>query len=370
VLKLKEIDLSKLKNNGYSFFMESIYYFSRLNLSIKEMPIIFNDRLHGSSKIPKFEILNAIKTIFTIPFKYYSIKDFNHRSDNCPICKFEYTILIYKRKISNINATYSCTSLDHSAKPSVFKCLGCGIYFLPKEEIPGHLELCYEEVIDTNYIQNINSKEKTFKNAFSKIVKKYISDKSNILEIGSYCGIFLDILNKNNISAIGIEPSKWAVDYARNNNVLNIINSNIENFYNNVSNEKYNIIIAWDVIEHISDPLLIFKLGIKVQKGGDYIVISTIDIESSIAKILGYRWPWIMNMHIFYFGSKSLEYCANTIGYKLIEVGNYTHFTGILYAIKKIVSLFCNLNIINNLNLKINIPITLGDVKYYVFKKL
>ena len=365
-------DLSLLKNNGYSFFMEAIYYFRKVNFSIKDIPIIFNDRLHGSSKIPKYEILNAIKTILIIPFKYNSIVNSSNTSESCPLCKSEFSIIFYKRKKMNMMPTYSCTSLDHSAKPSVYKCLCCGVYFLPREEVPNNLDVCYQDVIDNNYIQNINSKQKTFSKAFNDIIIKLISPKSNLLEIGSYCGLFINILNMNNIPAIGIEPSNWAVNYAKNNKVFNILNSNIENFYENIDSKiNYNIIVAWDVIEHISDPLLIFKLGNKVQKSGDHIVISTIYIESKIARLFGFSWPWIMNMHIFYFGTNSLKYSANMLGYKLVNYGNYTHYTGVTYAFKKILSLFYDLNFNNNFktNLQINIPIVLGDVKYYTFIK-
>ena len=42
-----------IKSKGYSFFMETIHRLKLDNFSMVEIPIIFNDRIYGQSKIPK-----------------------------------------------------------------------------------------------------------------------------------------------------------------------------------------------------------------------------------------------------------------------------------------------------------------------------
>ena len=85
------------------------------------------------------------------------------------------------------------------------------------------LEKLYSEVIDKNYIKNLDNKFKTFNKVFKRIKPQINELKQNyskikILDIGSYYGVFLNILEKNNIEAVGIELSKHASEYSSNNN--------------------------------------------------------------------------------------------------------------------------------------------------------
>jgi dolichol-phosphate mannosyltransferase len=56
---LNMIDLNSIKAEGYMFQIEMKYTFARLKQRIKEYPIIFTDRIHGSSKISRKIVLEA-----------------------------------------------------------------------------------------------------------------------------------------------------------------------------------------------------------------------------------------------------------------------------------------------------------------------
>lgn len=58
---LRRVDLGEIKSNGYSFFMEIVFRLSRVGARMKEVPICFEDRRAGVSKIPPFEIFNGLK---------------------------------------------------------------------------------------------------------------------------------------------------------------------------------------------------------------------------------------------------------------------------------------------------------------------
>lgn len=70
LVKLKSFSLNLVKSSGYSFFMGTIHLLKLNNVSMCEIPIIFNDRVHGISKIPKIEIF---RTIFNL-LKFILIK--------------------------------------------------------------------------------------------------------------------------------------------------------------------------------------------------------------------------------------------------------------------------------------------------------
>jgi dolichol-phosphate mannosyltransferase len=67
--ELKNFNLDKVKAGGYSFFMETIYKLKLDNFSMVEIPIIFNDRIYGQSKIPKIEIFRTLFNLIKISLK-------------------------------------------------------------------------------------------------------------------------------------------------------------------------------------------------------------------------------------------------------------------------------------------------------------
>ena len=68
--KLKNFHLDKVKAKGYSFFMDTIYLLNKLGYSIREIPIIFHQRVQGKSKIPKIEIFRTLIYIMWIKINF------------------------------------------------------------------------------------------------------------------------------------------------------------------------------------------------------------------------------------------------------------------------------------------------------------
>jgi dolichol-phosphate mannosyltransferase len=67
-LRKLKVDLNHINSNGYSFFMEVIFYLIQKKCTIKEFPIVFKDRKHGISKISKVEIFRTLKNLFRLKF--------------------------------------------------------------------------------------------------------------------------------------------------------------------------------------------------------------------------------------------------------------------------------------------------------------
>ncbi len=63
---LKKIDIERIKSEGYSFQLEILHYMVKAGLRINEIPIIFNDRRIGKSKLGKKEIFNFARTVLRL----------------------------------------------------------------------------------------------------------------------------------------------------------------------------------------------------------------------------------------------------------------------------------------------------------------
>jgi dolichol-phosphate mannosyltransferase len=60
---LRAIDLDRIKSSGYSFLLEMLFICERKGAKVGEVPIIFQDRRFGQSKISQNEIWKAWQTI-------------------------------------------------------------------------------------------------------------------------------------------------------------------------------------------------------------------------------------------------------------------------------------------------------------------
>ena len=66
---LQAINLSEIKSIGYAFQIEMKYAAWKLGFVIKEVPIVFRDRLHGASKMTKGIIQEGIKGVLKLQFE-------------------------------------------------------------------------------------------------------------------------------------------------------------------------------------------------------------------------------------------------------------------------------------------------------------
>lgn len=69
VSALSQIDLEKVKSNGYSFQIEMKFKFYKKGFKISETPILFIDRRAGSSKMSKKVVYEAYFLVWKLKFK-------------------------------------------------------------------------------------------------------------------------------------------------------------------------------------------------------------------------------------------------------------------------------------------------------------
>jgi dolichol-phosphate mannosyltransferase len=71
---LQAINVDSILSNGYSYLIEMIFYVQRRGFSVGEVPIIFEDRRRGASKISQNEVLRALQTVQRLSVKRFQEK--------------------------------------------------------------------------------------------------------------------------------------------------------------------------------------------------------------------------------------------------------------------------------------------------------
>ena len=214
---------------------------------------------------------------------------------------------------------FRCTSATYGKHPQIVECRVCGHVYTNPRWSDDELIQVYSEVQDDIYTEEREGRELTFKRHLADIEEKIgPANGRTLLDVGAYIGVFVEEAIKVGWSAQGIEPSNWAVELAERQQ-LPVQLGTLENV--ELFDYRFNVITMWDVIEHLADPRREVTLARELLVEGGYIIIHTMDISSRTARLMGRRWPWLMDMHLHYFSRQSLGRMLEEAGYEIVWSG-------------------------------------------------
>jgi 2-polyprenyl-3-methyl-5-hydroxy-6-metoxy-1,4-benzoquinol methylase len=95
------------------------------------------------------------------------------------------------------------------------------------------------------------------------------------------------------------------------------------------SDEKFDIVTLWGVIEHFESPKAEIEKISSVLKPGGYVCLWTGDIDSWLARLLGKNWWYIQGQHIQFFSKKSLNRLFSDTGFKNVTIEKYPFTTNL-----------------------------------------
>lgn len=377
---LRKLDLNSFRHQGYSFFVESIYAVSLATPNLGEFPIYFEDRRAGTSKISKMEIAKGALNLFNMFLKRVFPEKENEADKIelsspvfCEMCKSRFHMVLYPRKHpgEKDNYSYQCTSKEHSSHGRIVKCLRCGLVFDATRPDENQVLSFYSEVKDEGYLNNIESRRAMFRHNFARI-KSLIPPSGQLLDVGAYCGIFLQIAQEQGYEALGVEPSEWASRYAREVMGQNVICGTL----NDLPPDKgaFDIITMWDVLEHLPHPMDELYIIRNRLKPGGIFTFATLNIDNWAPRLMKENWPWLMDMHLFYFDKRTIARMLKTSGFQVIESSSYRHIITLEYFFLKLDSLGLKgfrylAKLIGKTPLKnIMIPFYFGDIQMFVCK--
>jgi hypothetical protein len=84
----------------------------------------------------------------------------------------------------------------------------------------------------------------------------------------------------------------------------------------------------WDVAEHLLDPQADIRQVARLLKPGGVFCVHTINIDSLFARAMGKRWPWLVEMHNYFFSPQTLGAIVEKAGLRVEKwqvQGRYLH---------------------------------------------
>lgn len=241
----------------------------------------------------------------------------------CPMCKSEDIQLLYEDYPGYVRGTYY----------NINKCNNCNIQFVYPNDFDENI---YDIIYSKNVFQAYNRYTKYSKDVLQKKdpfgylcevessvyvpLKEFLKTKVKdikILEVGCGRGYLTYSLIKAGYNAHGIDLSSEAIEFAKQNYGDHFINENVMNYK---FEEKYDLIVATELIEHLKTPYeFIDKLKSNLTEEGS-IFITTPNISWSKEGLI---WKTDQPpIHLTWLSKKSFDIIGKKLGMK-VEYYNY-----------------------------------------------
>ncbi len=265
-------------------------------------------------------------------------------------------------------------------KNLLLKCLDCDFIQVAEEPSSDTLKHIYSDVYfkPGKYADKFAlSKEH---NRRLKILKKYLKDgQIKMLDVGCAGGEFIFFV-RDLYNWWGTDISDYAVEQAKKLNPSfsdQLTSGPID--AQHYPDNFFDGIVAWDVIEHLWNPLEICEQLFRCLKPGGYLIISTPNINSFTSILLRKYWAFMTPPeHLSFFNRKNFNYLfqhilkGEVVYWK--SKGKWANIGFILYKIKRIVPKLMPQFLIDVFgkavlkNLSIYVPT--ADIQYVVARKL
>ena len=240
----------------------------------------------------------------------------------CNLCGADDTVVRFPCTVEGSTGAeswmaFACTHDGYGRHRTIVQCRQCGlVYANPRLDRHDILDT-YEAVEDPLYVEEREGRVLTFEHHLQPLERLTGSPAGRpLLDVGCYTGVFVEIAARHGWDAWGVEPSLWAVERARARG-LRVLPGTLEAA--DLPEATFDVVTMWDVIEHLPDPRRALQRVHRLLRPGGLVAVHTIDIESLFTRLMGARWPWLMEMHIYYFSRRTLCDMLGKCGFEVVS---------------------------------------------------
>lgn len=253
---------------------------------------------------------------------------------NCRYCSSANTTIMYSADdVSCIDPDHFSVTKAELIKCEVSRCNECSMIFNSSDLT--QLDL-YEDVVDEGYEETAEERKIEFSMALSRLVKDNVIELegSRLLDVGCMTGVLLQsALGLGATSVAGVEPSRWAASICESKG-LKVTNAFFDENY--PSEELFDIITMFDVIEHVPDPDAFILNARRLLKDNGILVMTTPNMDSIYSKAFKRAYWFIELMHLYYFTPNSLRKCISKAGMQTQMIRRHKKVLRLGYAIERV----------------------------------
>lgn len=260
----------------------------------------------------------------------------------CNLCGADEAVVRYPCTIPDASqaddwSAYACTYSGYGQHHTIVKCTRCGLVYSSPRFDDHEIADTYAAVKDALYVEEREGRVLTFEHHLKPLEK--LTGPPNgrrLLDVGCHVGVFVEIAVQHGWDAWGVDPSHWAVTQGQERQ-LRIVQGTLATA--DLPEESFDVVTMWDTIEHVSDPAATLRRAHARLNPGGLLVVHTIDIDSPFARLMGARWPWLMEMHLFYFSRATLRAMLEKCGFDVLSVRPQGRYLRLGYLANRVTGL-------------------------------
>jgi SAM-dependent methyltransferase len=220
-----------------------------------------------------------------------------------------------------------------TALADIFRCADCGhmqLQPMPDQEV---LEHAYAGAASEDYVEEEDGQRATARLALSRI-ERHAPARGRLLDLGCWVGFLLAEAQARGWRTLGVEPSQFAADYARERLGLEVINAGL--FEAELPDREFAAITMGDVIEHLVDPgAALTRIG-QLAAPGAVLWLALPDAGSPLARALGRRWWSVLPTHVQYFTRESISRLLERCGFEVLELATAPKAFTVRYYLERV----------------------------------
>lgn len=260
----------------------------------------------------------------------------------CPLCRSERRRIRYRatRPEKPVEPSdLACTTAELASYDTVVECLDCGVVYVSPRPEAADIEAAYGRMSDRGFLEEGRARQLTYRRLLRELERLpgaggRVFRGRRLLDAGCSMGFFLREARDAGWEVEGIEASRWAVEYAREEMGLAVHEGSIASAA--LEPDSFDVITIWDVVEHLMDPVADFRHLARALKPGGVFGLSTHSIGSLSARLLGRRYPFLQAMHATHFTPRTTARLFAMAGLKQVRVRPHLRTLRIGYLVKKI----------------------------------
>lgn len=203
-----------------------------------------------------------------------------------------------------------------TALSDIVRCAECGhmqLERIPAEEV---LEESYESAASTDYVDEEAGQRATAAAILDQIERH--RRPGRLLDLGCWVGFFPAEAERRGWRATGVEPSRFASTYAREELGLEVIPAGL--FEADLPAATFDVVFLGDVIEHLPDPAEAVRRIRSLLTPQGLLVMALPDAGSRLARTMGRRWWSVIPTHVHYFTRRSMQRLLSETGFEVLDI--------------------------------------------------
>lgn len=255
------------------------------------------------------------------PVKTDSLPPLRWETVCCNLCGSDDHELFHRERVPYFNKELDFT---------IVRCRRCGLVYTNPRLSDYNATYLFSGEDDFAHIEDhARSKQPVFHSALKKIsswqTRCGLPSGGKLLDLGCGSGHFIHAAKLSGFDGLGIEPARGFARYAAENVGVNVLHDDIYSV--ELPENHFDVITAWDVIEHVSDPQAMLARCEKwLAPGGLLALRFPSSTWQKIKGVVFHQWlhsdrpSFGPTMHLYFFNEKTIRCLAQKVGLDVLDV--------------------------------------------------